>query len=94
MDFMPDALQEASSSFTCKILCGFVPFPSSLTPLDDHRLRSHVQCTDPRNNGGALYLSAAERYSCLVSAIGDIESKLRRHDLVCCGLVNFGCIPV
>lgn len=62
--------------------------------LDDTRQRSHVQCTDPRNNGGALYLSAAERYTCLVSAIGDIrvQASTPRSGLLRIG--KFGCIPV
>lgn len=76
-DFMPVDLQQASSSFMCKHLGAFV--------------RSHVQCTDPGNNGGALYLSAAERYRCLGrrSLISSPSIELRRrHNLVCYKLVN------
>lgn len=57
-----------------------LPFRSSLTLLQ-------IQ----RNNGGALYLSAAERYSCLGWAVHAIESKHRPTPTPrssCCRLVN------
>lgn len=71
--------------------CCCLPSPSSLTLLDDPGRVRTCGAQIQRNNGGALYLSAAERYSCLGSAAYAIESKHRPTPAPrssCCRLAN------